>query len=83
MKNILKVGNRGQKTYRYEGTDYEGAKAFWKGRKLSFFVNFPCSWIRIRIPNTDPDPREQTESKWIRIHNNSVNWLSHYLQYVF
>ncbi len=30
-----------------------------KGRKPGLFVNFgqfPCSWIRIRIPNTDADP---------------------------
>ncbi len=30
-----------------------------KGRKPGLFLNFgqfPCSWIRIRIPNTDPDP---------------------------
>jgi hypothetical protein len=45
----------GQKTY---GT-YEGTKAFLKSRKPGLFVNFvqfPCSWIQICIPNTDPDP---------------------------
>jgi len=36
-------------------------KIFLKGRKPDLFVNFNqflCSWvrIRIRIPNTDPDP---------------------------
>jgi hypothetical protein len=35
-----------------------------KGRKPGLFVNFgqfPCSWIRIRIPNTDPDPGQPNE----------------------
>jgi hypothetical protein len=57
MKNIwyLKLV-KGQKIPTYQGT-----KAFFKGRKPGFFVNFgqfPYSWIhiRIRIPNTDPDP---------------------------
>jgi hypothetical protein len=40
-----------------------GKKVVLKGWKSGLFVNFgrcPCSWIRIRIPNTAPDPREQT-----------------------
>jgi hypothetical protein len=44
------------KTYgTYEGTR---TKAFLKGRKPDLFFNFgqfPCSRIRIRIPNTYPD----------------------------
>jgi hypothetical protein len=35
-----------------------------KGRKSGLFVNFgefPCSWIRIRIIKTDPDPRHPNE----------------------
>ncbi len=38
---------------------FEGTRALQKARKPSLFVNFgefPCSWIRIRIPNMDPDP---------------------------
>ncbi len=52
----------GQRTYS------EGTKALLKGRKPGLFVNFgqfTCSWIRIRIPNTDPDPRQP--KKWMRI----------------
>jgi hypothetical protein len=55
---------------------YEGTKAFLKCRKPGLFGNFgrfPCSWIqvRIRIPNTDPDPGQlnQYGSVRIRIHN--------------
>ncbi len=57
---------------------YEGTKAVLKGRIPGLFVNcgqFPCSWIRIRILNTDPDsdPRQPNEcgTMWIRIriHN--------------
>ncbi len=43
---------------------YEGTKAFLKGRKPGLFVSFgqfPCSFIRIRISNTDPDPRQHNE----------------------
>jgi hypothetical protein len=47
-------------------------KAFLEGRKPGLFVNvgqFPSSWILIRIPNTDPDPRQPKEcgSRIIRI----------------
>ncbi len=48
-KNLLKV-----KKHAYKGT-----KAFFKGKKIGVFLNFgqfPWSWIRIRIPNADPDP---------------------------
>ncbi len=31
-------------------------------------------WIRIRIPNKDPDPGEPNELR-IRIHTNDVNHL--------
>jgi hypothetical protein len=37
---------------------FEGTKAFLKGRKPDFFVNFgqfSWTWIRIRNPSTDPD----------------------------
>ncbi len=51
MKNMLKVGTVvGQKH------TYEVRKAYLKGRNPGLFVNFcqfRCSWIRIRIPNTD------------------------------
>ncbi len=52
---------------------YEG-KPFWKGRKPDLLINFgqfPCSWIQIRIPNTDPDPGQPKKcgSRRIRIHN--------------
>ncbi len=51
---------------------YEGTKAFLEGRQTGLFVNvdqFPSAWIRIRIPNTDPDPRQPKEcgSRRIRI----------------
>jgi hypothetical protein len=53
-------------------------KTFVKERKPVLLVNFgqfPCSWIRIRIPNTDTDPVQPTKcgSRWIqiRIHNTA------------
>ena len=59
--NILKVVNRSKKhTYEYEGT-----KAFMKGRKPGLLLNFGqflCSWIRIRIPNTDTDPEPRLKT---------------------
>jgi len=38
-----------------------------------FWTPFWLSWIRIRIPNTDPDPGEpfQYGSTWIRIRNTA------------
>jgi hypothetical protein len=47
---------------------------FLKGRNPVLLANFgqcPCSWIRIRISNTDPDQIQPNEygSMWIRIHN--------------
>jgi len=43
---------------------YEAAEDFRKAGNKAFlnFGIFPCFWIRIRIPNTDPDPRQ----KWMR-----------------
>jgi hypothetical protein len=41
-----------------------GTKVFlkgWNSGLLVNFVQFPCSWIRIRIPNTDPDPEEPNQ----------------------
>ncbi len=37
----------------------------WKSGGFANFGQFPCSWfrIRIRIPNTDPDPYSQYGSK--------------------
>jgi hypothetical protein len=58
MKNILKVDNRPKKH------TYESTKAFLKGRKPGKFENFgqiPRSWIRICIPNTEPDPGQPNE----------------------
>jgi hypothetical protein len=50
-----------------------GAKAFLKDWKLDLFDNFgkfPCSWIRICIPNSDLDPGEtKCKSMGIQIHN--------------
>ncbi len=59
---------------------YEGAKAFLKGRKPCLLVNFckfPCSWIRIHIPNTDPDPDPgQPNQCGIRIHNTAYMYCT-------
>jgi hypothetical protein len=60
MKIILEVGIRSK------NIPYEGTEAFSKGKKLGLFDNFdqfPCSWIRIRIriPNTDPDPGQPNQ----------------------
>jgi hypothetical protein len=44
--------------HKHTGT-YVGTKAILKGLTLGLFLDFaqfPCSWIRSRIPNTDPDP---------------------------
>jgi hypothetical protein len=51
-------------------------KAFLKDWESGLFVklgNFSCSWIRIRIPNTDPDPGKPNQccSMRIRIHNTT------------
>jgi hypothetical protein len=69
MVNILKVVI-GQETY------LRGKKGFLKRSQTRnrIFVNFgqfPCSWIRIRIPTTDPYPGQPNEcgSLRIRIHN--------------
>jgi hypothetical protein len=50
-------------------------KTFWKGWKSSFCL-FWSIFFRIRIPCTDPDPRElnQCGSMQIRIHN-TVHFL--------
>jgi hypothetical protein len=40
--------------------------AFLKGEKPGLFVKFsqfPCSWIRICIPNTDPDTRQPDQCR--------------------
>jgi hypothetical protein len=75
-EKILKVGKRSI------NIPTKVQKPFFKGRKPGLFVNFgqfPCSWIRIRIPNTDPDPRQPNDcgSRWIRIriwiHNTELN----------
>jgi hypothetical protein len=34
------------------------------------FGQFPCSWIRIRIPNTDPDLGQQAECRSTRIYTD-------------
>ncbi len=42
----------------------EVTKALFNSRKPGLFVNFvqlPWSWIRIRIPNTDPDPGQPNQ----------------------
>jgi hypothetical protein len=49
---------------------YVNTKAILKGWKPGLFVNFdifPCSFIRIRFPNTDSDPREQNQCRFMRI----------------
>jgi hypothetical protein len=45
----------------YKTYTHLGAKAFLDGFKSGLLVNFPCSWIRIRIPNTDPDKGETNQ----------------------
>jgi hypothetical protein len=43
---------------------YEGTKAFLKVKEQGLFAYFnqiPCSWIRIRIPNTDPDSQTNAD----------------------
>ena len=60
------------------------SKAFWKGRKLGLFVNFgkfPCYWIRIRIPNTDPDSGQPNHrrSMRIQIHNSEKKIIESYV----
>jgi hypothetical protein len=52
---------RGEFYVKVKGHTLVGKKAVLKGWKSGLFVNlgqFPCSPIRIRIPNTDPDPGE-------------------------
>ncbi len=58
-RNMLKVGNISQNipTVRRYKSFFKKAFLFAK------FGQFQCSWIRIRIPNTDPDsdPRQRNE----------------------
>ncbi len=60
---------------------YTGKKAILKGWKSGLFVNliqFPYSWIWIRIPNRDPDPAPGELNQygsmrmWIRIRNTGL-----------
>ncbi len=57
---VTKIWIFTKKIYLKQGIGQEtSTKAFLKGRKPGLFLNFgqfPCSRIRIRIPNTDPDP---------------------------
>jgi hypothetical protein len=48
MKNTLKVVNSSK------NLPTKVQKPFWKN--ISRYFHFPCSWIRIRISNTDSDP---------------------------
>ncbi len=62
----------GQKTYRY----FRTCKGIFDRQEPSLFMNFcnfPYSWIRIRLPHTDPDPGQPNEcgSMWIRIHKTA------------
>ncbi len=38
-------------------------KSFLKVGLLAYFGQFPCSWIRIRLPYTDPDPNRIEDSQ--------------------
>jgi hypothetical protein len=45
-------------------TNLVGKKAFLKGSEICLCINFgqfPCFWILIRIPDTDPDPEDQNQ----------------------
>ncbi len=53
MKNILKVGNK----YKNILTIFKGTKDREPG-----FGQLPCSWTRIRLPNTDPDSGRTAKS---------------------
>jgi hypothetical protein len=69
MRNILVVGNRSKNVP-------TKVKSLFEREKPDLFVNivqFSCSWIRIRVPNTDLDPGQPNEcgSVRIRIHNTS------------
>jgi hypothetical protein len=53
---------------------------------LRFVANlgkFPCSWIRIRIGNADPDlgGPNQCGSMHIRIHNTAIPSIEHFITY--
>jgi hypothetical protein len=53
-KYFIKVIPHAVKTYRtYSNKRPE--------MRIICFVWYPCSWIRIRIPDTDPDPGEQNQ----------------------
>jgi hypothetical protein len=64
LKNILYVGNTEVCQNIWYLHRYESH--FEMLLKSCLFVNFglsPCSWIRIRIANTDPDPGEPNNSE--------------------
>ncbi len=55
----------------------EVKKAVLKGRKTCFLYKkfiFPYSWIRIRIPNTDPGHPNECGFMRIRIHNTACRY---------
>ncbi len=73
----------------YAGPTYLGTDAFQKGWNSSLFVNFvqfPGSWIRIRIAKTDPDPQhcfmamiaeslqKACHSSKLQVHRNPVQY---------
>ncbi len=65
---------KGQKTYRTYIRRYSTV-AIFKGMKTGLFVNigqYPFSWIRIRIPDTDPDPGLPIQGGSIRSGSTST-----------
>ncbi len=65
MKNILYVSNTvGHKTYRYFRSYNTNRPSERLEIRLTYnFVQCPCFWIRIRIPNTDSDSQHCYEHK--------------------
>jgi hypothetical protein len=56
-KKILKVGNSKKIPMKFKQKLFDRQDS----GLLIFFGQFRCSWIRIRIPNTDPDPGQPHE----------------------
>jgi hypothetical protein len=52
----------------------EGTIALLNGRKPG--SQFPCSWIRIRIPNIDPDPGQPNQSG----SGSTIHWEKAYVK---
>ncbi len=63
LKNILYVGHKAH---------LHGWKCLFERLEFMFICQLPCSWIRIRISNLDPDLREPNNADHCRSGSTSM-----------